>query len=405
MPPPRFARNLTAILLWELLWGFGAACVSSAIFVPFLSQLAGSKRLVGTVGLTTLLGIPALFVSLWLGHHLRRRRVAVALLYVAQVVGWVVLGAVLTTDSPPPSTLVPIIYVTQAILAFLAGVSMAPTYQLLTTVFGDRFGTAQGLQLLFRQVSGVAGGLWAATALERHPFPKNFGLTFLVGGIVLTGSNAAVLFCVEDATAAPERGESVVDFLPALGRTLRAAKPIASLLVVIACVASSVSAQGLLVVSALERLRLGDAYAGVFASVTLAAQGIGGAVAGRTGDRVGHARALLFSLGVQLVAFALVARLTGLAQFYVALALAGLAHAAMQIGLAGLTVRLAPAESRGSFMAIMRWVVQIVSALATAATAFIADRAGYTILFASCLAPVLTAMFVVQKLALRERAT
>ena len=82
--PPRFARNLAAVLAWELLWGFGAACTSSSIFVPFLSKLEGSKRLVGTVGLTTLLGIPALFVSLWLAHRLRRKRFAVAVLYTAQ---------------------------------------------------------------------------------------------------------------------------------------------------------------------------------------------------------------------------------------------------------------------------------------------------------------------------------
>jgi hypothetical protein len=93
--PPRFARNLTAVLAWELLWGFGAACTSSSIFVPFLSRLEGSKRLVGTVGLTTLLGIPALFVSLWLAHRLRSKKLAVTLLFAAQVVGWIVLHAAL----------------------------------------------------------------------------------------------------------------------------------------------------------------------------------------------------------------------------------------------------------------------------------------------------------------------
>src|ERR1700722_11534374 len=84
MTPPRFARNLSAVLLWELMWGFGNACTSSAIFVPFLSHLAGSKRLVGTVGLTMLLGLPALIVSLWLAHRLRRGRLGGGLLWAAQ---------------------------------------------------------------------------------------------------------------------------------------------------------------------------------------------------------------------------------------------------------------------------------------------------------------------------------
>ena len=403
MTPPRFARNLSAVLLWELLWGFGNACTSSAIFVPFLSQLAGSKRLVGTVGLTMLLGIPGLVVSMWLAPRLRRRRrEVVAILWAAQVVGWIVLGAVLRMDVPPSAAIVPVIYVSQSVFAFLAVVSMAPTYQLLTGVFGDRFGTAQGLQFLVRQVSGVVGGLWAATALAQGTFPRNFGMAFLVGGIVLTSSNVALLLFVEPPGSPDAKTPSA--FLTEFGRTLRQARPVTSLVWVIACAAFLVSAEALFVVSALERLKLGDAYAGIFASVTLAASGIGGALAGWTGDRVGHARALLVALALQIVAFVLVLRLGGLAQFYVALSVVGFASAAMQIGLAGLTARLAPAGAQGAWMALMRWLTQLVSALATAVAAFLADSVGYTPLFAVCVAPVVAAMLAVRRLAGRERA-
>jgi MFS family permease len=172
---------------------------------------------------------------------------------------------------------------------------------------------------------------------------------------------------------------------------------------VIACAAFLVSAESLFVVSALERLKLGDAYAGIFASVTLAASGIGGAVAGLAGDRIGHARALLGSLALQIIAFVLVMKLYGRAQFFVALSLAGFASSAMQIGLAGLTARLAPTGAGGSWMALMRWLTQLVSALATATAAFLADRVGYTILFGACVAPVLVALGAAKRLASRER--
>lgn len=400
--PPRFGRNLAAVLAWELLWGFGNACTTSPIFVPFLSKLEdGSKRLVGTVGLTTLLGIPALFVSLWLAHHLRRRRLAVALLFAGQVVGWIVLGAALLSGAKLSASIIPIIYVTQAVLAFVANVSMAPTYQLLTGVFGERFGTAQGLQLLGRQLTGVAGGIWAATVLEKHAFPEGFGIAFLVGGIVMTASNVAVMFFVEpeDMTApAPTREP----FLPALRKIMTEARSVASLAVVVATVATAVSVQSFMVVSALERLHLGDAYAGIFASVTLAAQGIGGALAGRIGDRVGHARTLIASLVVQFVAFALVVTLAGRTQFYVALVLAGLTHAAMQIALAGLTTRLAPKDIRGAFMAIMRWAVTVVAALATAVAAYVVDHVGYAALYLGCLVPIVISMGIARLLARRE---
>ena len=394
---PRFARNLFAVLLWELLWGFGNACTSSAIFVTFLSQLAGSKRLVGTVGLTMLLGIPALVISLWLAHRLRRKKVAVAILWAAQMVGWIVLGAVLRERTPDARVIVPIVYVSQSVFAFLAGVSMAPTYELLTSVFGERFGTAQGLQLLVRQISGVAGGLWAASALAHDAFPRNFGKAFLVGGIALTASNAAVLLFHEEPRELPPS-----TFAADLKRTLREARPIASLVWVIACAAFLVSAESLFPVSAIERLKLGDEYAGFFASVTLAASGIGGALAGALGDKHGHARALVVSLVLQVAAFALAMRLFGLGQFYVALGIVGFASAAMQINLAGLTAKLAPPGSGGAWMAIMRWLTQLVSALATALVAFGADRAGYALLFGACMLPVFFALFAVRVVIRRQ---
>ena len=402
MTPPRFARNLSAVLLWELFWGFGNACTASAIFVPFLSKLAGSKRLVGTVGLTMLLGIPALVVSLWIAHRLAKKKVAVTLLWTGQMIGWVALGAVLCAPNPPLARIVAVVYVSQSVFAFLAGVSMAPTYQLLTTVFGDRFGTAQGLQLLVRQTSGVVGGLWAARALGHDAFPKNFGVTFLVGGIVLVVSNLAILFFAEPE-AAPA-SEAPRAFLAEVAATLREARPVASLVWVIACAAFLVSAESLFVVSALERLKLGDAYAGIFASVSLAASGIGGALAGSIGDRVGHTRALFVALALQIVAFTLVLELRWLAQFYVALFVVGFASAAMQIGLAGLTARLAPPGAQGAWMAIMRWLTQLVAAVATAIAAFLADRVGYAILFSVCLGPVAVAMIAVRTLTARERA-
>jgi MFS family permease len=85
------------------------------------------------------------------------------------------------------------------------------------------------------------------------------------------------------------------------------------------------------------------------------------------------------------------------AQFYVALALSGVAYAAMLINLAGLTAKLAPPDLQGAFMAIMRWISQIVGALATALAAFTVDHAGYAVLFAACLIPVAFAMAVTRR--------
>lgn len=394
----RFARNLAAVLAWEVLWGFGNACTASAIFVPFLSQLGGSKRLVGNVGLTMLLGVPALLVSLWLDHRLKRRKVAVAILWALQFASWIPIGTMLLRGATSP-WLVPFIYVSQSVFAFLASVAMAPTYQLLTSVFGDRFATAQGYQLLLRQLSGVLGGLCVASVLASRPYPQNFGVAFLVGGIVLTASNAAVLFFSESESSNVEE-----PFLPTLVRALVRARSVARLFWVIACVATMTSVQTFVVVSILERLGLGPGYAGVFESVTLASSGIGGAIAGRVGDKVGHARASMVAFVLELIAWLLAMKLGGKPQAYVVVVLVGGAQAAMLIGLAGLTVKLAPEDARGGFMAIMRWITQIVVALSTAGAAYLVDRAGYATLFGASAAIVGASLVVLRSLASSENA-
>jgi MFS family permease len=180
------------------------------------------------------------------------------------------------------------------------------------------------------------------------------------------------------------------------------ASSLAPLLVVVTTVALALSAESFMVVSALERLHLPDSYAGVFASVTLAAQGIGGAVAGRVGDRIGHARALVGSLVVQIASFALAVTLASRIQFYVALALTGVAYAAMQITLAGLTARLAPKGSQGAFMAMMRWSLSVASALTTMLAAYVVDHVGYGWLFAGSIFPIVISMGVARVLGRRE---
>lgn len=329
---------------------------------------------------------------------MKRRKVAVAILWALQFASWIPIGAMLLGGATSP-WLVPFIYVSQSVFAFLASVAMAPTYQLLTSVFGDRFATAQGYQLLLRQLSGVIGGLWVASALASRPYPQNFGFAFLVGGIVLTASNAAVLLFSESETT--NVGEP---FLPTLKRALVRARSVARLFWVIACVATMTSVQTFVVVSILERLQLGSGYAGIFESVTLAASGIGGALAGRIGDRIGHARASMVAFVLEIVAWLLAMQLGGKTQAYVVLVLVGSAQAAMVIGLAGLTVTLAPGDARGGFMAIMRWITQIVVALSTAGAAYLVDRAGYATLFGASAALVAASLYVLRSLASSEKS-
>jgi MFS family permease len=190
--------------------------------------------------------------------------------------------------------------------------------------------------------------------------------------------------------------ETSTGYLRSFHRTVASAPGFTRLMFVITLVAWATTIQGFLSVSAIERLGLGNVYAGIFTTVSLAAQGIGGAIAGRLGDGITHRRALLGALVLQLTAFALIVRLASIEQFYIALALSAAASAASQIGLAGLTAKLAPVAERGAFIAVERWITLIAMALGTLAAALLADAAGYSTLFAISLVPVVVAMAILR---------
>ena len=347
-PEQHFRRNLAAVACWEVVWGFGAACVSTSIVMAFLTQLTGSKALIGSLSLTNLLGLPALFVTVYVNRRLRRKRPFTAVLWAVQVLNWVVLGVgVCLSGGSALAPLVALVFLVHAAIHVANGLAVAPTYELLANVFGRRWGTAQGVQLFSNRVLGMAGGLFAASVLDRYPFPTNFGLIFLVGGILLTLSNASLLAMVEPPTYGGADPPPFGTYLRGLATTVAGHREFVTFTLVIGLLAFIAMAQGFYVVYALETLSLGPAYAGIFTTIAFGANGIGGLVAGPVGDRLGHRRLLLGALGLHLASLLAVLAMRDLWEFYVALALSGIATVAASIATANLTADFAPGRGEG----------------------------------------------------------
>lgn len=392
-PERHFRRNLAAVACWETFWGFGAACVSASIVMAFLVQLTDSKALIGSLSLTNLLGLPALFVTVYLNRRLRQKRRFAAALWAAQTLSWVVLGAgVALSDGSAAAPLIVLLFAAHATIYVTNGLVTAPTYELLARVFGRRWGTAQGVQVFSNRATGMLGGLFAAAVLEAYPFPLNFGLTFLVGGILLTLSNASLLAMAEPPTYGDEKPPRFGAYLRDLANAVAGHRAFVEFLWVIGLLAFIAMAQGFYVVYALEHLRLAPSYAGLFTTIAFAANGLGGIVAGPLGDRVGHRRLLLGGLGFHLASLVGILATRDLLEFSVALALSGVATVAASIATANLTADFAPLGEKGSYTAVTRLVAQPATALSTLLGGILIDLTGYGAVFTAALSLPLLAI-------------
>lgn len=384
-PERYFRRNLAAVAAWELVWGFGAASVSNAIVLAFLTELTDSKTLIGALNLTYLLALPGLLIASYFNRHLRSRRAVVAGLHALETSAWVALGLViLLAGDHLGTTLVYIVFGMHAFYYTINGFLVAPTYELLSGVFARRYGTAQGIQVGVNRLAGTVGGLVAAERLAALGFPHNFGWTFLFGGVFLVVSNIAVFLFVEpppEAAVPSKIQQPLLSYLASLGRLIREQRPFRLLLFTTGTLAFIQMIQGFYVVYALDRLRLEPSYAGIFASITFASSSVGGLMLGPLGDRFGHRAVMLISLGVHVASFVLVLLTQSIGQFSLALGLAAIGTMGAAIAQQNLAVDLAPPGEKGAYTALTRLVTAPATALGMLLTGVFIDHLGFTTVF------------------------
>lgn len=393
-----FRRNLAAVAAWEVVWGFGQACVSSAIVLTFVAQLTSQKALIGALNITYLLALPGLLIAPYLNLGMRRKRLAVGGLHALQVAAWIVVGlATLVLAQQAETVLLIVVFVAHAYIYTVNGFLIAPTYELLSSVFGRRWGTAQGVQVFCNRIMGVLGGLTAATLLARLPFPQNFGFTFVIGGVCLVVSNLAVGLMIEPtvqgegaAMHSSTARTNLAAHLANLGRLIGSHRALGFLLVVTGLLAIIQMVQGFYVVYAIERLRLDASYAGVFASVTFASNGLGGLVMGALGDRFGHRQLQAVSMAFYVVSFIAVLAMHSVEVFYVALALSAVATMGATIANINLACAFAPPGEKGAYAAITRLVTAPATALGMFASGLLIDVLGFVGVFsASLILPII----------------
>lgn len=390
-----FRWNVVVFLAYGLLGTTGWRLIMAPTFVPdYLFRLGGSNVVVGAVLFAGGLGrfLSPLAGASFAVHRPRVKRAALAIGAGLRVQ---VLGMALAALYLPAALNLP------AFIAFYCAFNALVGFQ--GVIFGlllakviplARRGRFLGIRDFAGGATAAGVALFAASFLERSPFPASYGLTYLVA----FAFTALGLLCIaairEPRSPIAQEPRSILAMLGSMRALLRADHALAWY-----CGARGLGALGLMAapffVIALgqtsdgNRIDLGTASFAYFAAATA-----GNLLWGQVADRVGFRTVFLLGGGVWLGALALALNPATLSTAGVVLfVLVGAGQGGMQMASANLVYEFGDDENLGVRIAAVNALGELMVALAPLAGGIVADLASYEALY------VVAALFTMTSLA------
>ncbi len=384
-------RNLALMLIWEAIWGLGVAAFSSSVLTVLLGRVTAEKGVVGLLGLGSVLAVPfSILSSLYLaGDGPLKRRVVWPHFGIAAC--WIAYGAALWLGSLTAGQVAAGLLLAFALQAAIGGLVAPLLPNFLDRLFPGRYGSYLGLAQSLHGVTGLLGASAVAWILAAWPFPRNFGLLFLVGGSLLWLSNLPPLLIREPRVAVAHHGEKEPVVIPGDGwlkRTLQLFRryPRLAGLAGVSALQSVAAVPGFYVpLATVDRFQLPESTAGLFATLGLLTHALCAPAVGRWTDRPGGGATAALSLGPLLAALGGGLALAGgrpgwLFAAHVAYALAGTVAG---LGAGVLLIRLVPPGPRPLATVAHSVLVTAASAVATSAAGLLVDRTSFAHLFAA----------------------
>lgn len=201
-------RNRGVILSFEFLWGVGLPFVAAMTLIPgFLENIGINKVWIGLV--------PALYtgaiavvqpLSAYVIRVNARRLKKMRRLYMLGSLGYVLLGVAVLGGLEMPLAL--LVCTLLAVLLFSVTAGMGDPHYVdlvVAAVTTQQRGRYFGLRAICLALGGVIGGQLSAVVLGLGDAPFNFGLCFIIGGVLFFVSTFSLLWFHDKSTPIDER--------------------------------------------------------------------------------------------------------------------------------------------------------------------------------------------------------
>lgn len=355
-----YNRNRGSILSFEMLWGVGSPFVSATILLPaFLDSLHFPHAWIGMApavqsGLMALTQPLSAYALPGGKHRLRQLRLS----YAAGTIGYLLLGLLALRGSAPPGLIL--------MATLLATVSLAtgigfgdPHYAALvvSSVPEHQRGRYFGLRAIAFGAGGILGGLLCRQVLSLAPAPHNYGLVFIVGAAIISGSTFSLCLYRDNPGDASERAPSFFHFFKGRLWPLIRDRHYRRFLLALLFFGFAMSAFPFLSPFIKNKLHETDGFIGVLSALSMGCNLVMSIILGVACDRWGAKRGfvlgfLLYSLG--LLGCLLLHDRAGL---LVAFVLAAIWLPTLIIVVANLAIDLAPGRPIHEVMAIKTLIV------------------------------------------------
>ena len=286
-------HNLRYNLIHEFFWGFGIAFHTIYAVVPlFLRNLGAPESIaISSAGLfNILIALPMLAIAA-LGRNIHNIKRAVILVHCLILVVVFLMGFTFTWVNINTIDSAWIIYFIYFLFYGLSiGVVMPIWAEFLnkTTLKSER-GRFFGLGFAFNSIGSFTGGIALRILLDSDiPFPKNFGIGFLVLFISIALGTLVFWFYRVKPTKNISRHRTIKDFMSETIKIVTGHKNFQKYLLSRIFFCASLPGMGLYAVYCQNKFNFDISEVGVFTIFNVIASGSASYLVGRMGDRWGH---------------------------------------------------------------------------------------------------------------------
>lgn len=378
---------------------FGYGFVSFQTFFPvFVSLFTESRVLIGMAGASIPVGwlLPQLFVAPWI-ESLDRKKPVVVRLAVLEKILYLVLAGLAFVSFQLSSGLLVVLFVGVCFLIGLAGgVTRVGWSELMATIFppatrGQYFGTVSFAGGLLRALGAYLGGV----ILSRYRVPHNYALTFFIGFCVIMFSWTFLLWIREPPpfNTASKR-VSRHNFLRGLSGLLKQNRDFAFFILSQSVVVLGGMALPFVAVAGRERFDLSGYQIGLLTTSLLLGHTLPSPAVGWLGDHLSHRKALIASIGCQILGFVLFVMSTNVLFLNLAVFGIGAGQGSMWVNVQPLVYDYASLERRPTYIGLSSTAFGVFTVITPLLGGLVAQVFSYAVLF------VLSALFSVVALLL-----
>ncbi|MEN9934139.1 MAG: hypothetical protein RLZZ387_718 [Chloroflexota bacterium] len=382
---PHWKRNFAANFVDTAFFSLALAFASMTTIVPlYIRALGGSTLLIGLVPALVQTGflLPPLFVAPFVAR-LGRKQPYILVATLGERVTWVLLAVgTWLWGLQEPAMLLVFAVVCLAVFGLSGGITMPAWMDLVAHVTPLRMrGKLFGYSGAVGGLLGVFGGLAAERVLADYPFPINYSLCFAAAAICMVISFAGLAAIRETGRQKPTVVPTIGEYIRHLPGLLSGDREFSAFLVARILTAFGLMGAGFVSLYAATERGLPESLAGQFTAWMLGAQVITTPILGIIGDRRGHKGALQFGMVCSGVAMAIAIFSAVPVAFYAVFALIGVTNGIMFTTTLNMVVEFAREESRVTYIGLHGTVVAPATMFAPLLAGWLADRAGFDVLF------------------------